>query len=346
MRKILIAVLLLVSLLPMRVSAEEKVVLEAQLASKNAEITDINEKIQELENRRKELKNSVLDINNELKDLNANLEELAKKLEEVQTELDEAQRKENEKKDIFYKRLVVMYEKGNMEYLEVIFDSDDIMEMSKRAEYIKQISECDRKIFDEFANARKEVDSRKQEVESISNEHQVKKSDFDAKLSESNTEIETVSGEIKQYNDQLKKLQNEKKTIEDKIYKQTFGGRLFAEAEKYLGYPYVWGGSTPETSFDCSGFVCWSFTNSGVYNLPRTTAQGIYNQCKKISPSEARAGDLIFFENTYSSYEPVTHIGIYAGNNRMLHCGNPIQYTSTQSAYWKSHFYGFGRLEK
>ena len=80
--------------------------------------------------------------------------------------------------------------------------------------------------------------------------------------------------------------------------------------------------------------------------IMRTTAQGIYNQCKKISPSEARAGDLIFFENTYSSYEPVTHIGIYAGNNRMLHCGNPIQYTSTQSAYWKSHFYGFGRLEK
>lgn len=346
MRKILIAVLLLVSLLPMSVSAEEKVVLEAQLASKNAEITDINGKIQELENRRKDLKNGVLDINNELKDVNTNLEELAKKLEEVQIELDEAQTKENEKKDIFYKRLVVMYEKGNMAYLEVIFDSDDIMEMSKRAEYIKQISECDRKIFDEFANARKEVDSRKQEVESISNEYQAKKSDFDAKLSESNAEIETVSGEIKQYNEQLKKLQNEKKTIEDKIYKQTFGGRLFAEAEKYLGYPYVWGGSTPETSFDCSGFVCWSFTNSGVYNLPRTTAQGIYNQCKKISPSEARAGDLIFFENTYSSYEPVTHIGIYAGNNRMLHCGNPIQYTSTQSAYWKSHFYGFGRLEK
>lgn len=346
MKKILIAVILLMSLLPMSVSAEEKVVLEAQLASKNAEITELNGKIQELENRKKELKNSVLDINNELKDVNANLEELAKKLEEVQSELDVAQTKENEKKDIFYKRLVVMYEKGNMAYLEAIFDSDDIMEMSKRAEYIKQISECDRKIFDDFANARKEVDSRKQEVESISNEYQVKKSDFDAKLSESNAEIEMVSGEIKQHNEQLKNLQNEKKTIEDKIYKQTFGGRLFAEAEKYLGYPYVWGGSTPETSFDCSGFVCWSFTNSGVYNLPRTTAQGIYNQCKKISPSEARAGDLIFFENTYSSYEPVTHIGIYAGNNRMLHCGNPIQYTSTQSAYWKSHFYGFGRLEK
>lgn len=346
MKKILIAVILLMSLLPMSVSAEEKVVLEAQLASKNAEITELNGKIQELENRKKGLKNSVPDINNELKDVNANLEELAKKLEEVQSELDVAQTKENEKKDIFYKRLVVMYEKGNMAYLEAIFDSDDIMEMSKRAEYIKQISECDRKIFDDFANARKEVDSRKQEVESISNEYQVKKSDFDAKLSESNAEIEMVSGEIKQHNEQLKNLQNEKKTIEDKIYKQTFGGRLFAEAEKYLGYPYVWGGSTPETSFDCSGFVCWSFTNSGIYNLPRTTAQGIYNQCKKISPSEARAGDLIFFENTYSSYEPVTHIGIYAGNNRMLHCGNPIQYTSTQSAYWKSHFYGFGRLEK
>lgn len=120
--------------------------------------------------------------------------------------------------------------------------------------------------------------------------------------------------------------------------------RLINEAEKYLGYPYVFGGSSPSTSFDCSGFVCWVYTHSGVYNLPRTTAQGIYNQCTRVSASEAKPGDLIFFKGTYNAGETVTHVGIYVGNNRMLHCGNPIQYTSTDTNYWRNHFYAYGRL--
>lgn len=120
--------------------------------------------------------------------------------------------------------------------------------------------------------------------------------------------------------------------------------RLFAEAEQYLGMPYVWGGSSPSTSFDCSGFVSYVFTNSGVYNIGRLTAQGIYNICTPISPEEARAGDIIFFTGTYNAGEPVTHVGIYAGDGQMIHCGDPIQYTSIYSAYWQSHFYGFGRL--
>ena len=119
---------------------------------------------------------------------------------------------------------------------------------------------------------------------------------------------------------------------------------LFAEAEQYLGYPYVWGGSNPSTSFDCSGFVCYVVTHSGYYNLPRTTAQGIYNQCQHISASEARAGDIIFFTGTYNSGNPVTHVGIYAGNGQMIHCGDPIKYTSINTPYWQSHFYAFGRL--
>ena len=97
---------------------------------------------------------------------------------------------------------------------------------------------------------------------------------------------------------------------------------LIGEAEKYLGYPYVWGGSSPSTSFDCSGFVCWVFSNSGVHNLPRTTAQGIYNQCARVSPADAKPGDIIFFTGTYDSGVPVSHVGIYVGNNMMIHCGN------------------------
>ena len=119
---------------------------------------------------------------------------------------------------------------------------------------------------------------------------------------------------------------------------------LFAEAERYLGYPYVWGGSNPSTSFDCSGFVCYVVTHSGFYDLPRTTAQGIYNQCQHIGASDAQAGDLIFFTGTYNSGNPVTHVGIYAGNGQMIHCGDPIKYTSINTPYWQSHFYAFGRL--
>lgn len=127
-------------------------------------------------------------------------------------------------------------------------------------------------------------------------------------------------------------------------YSDATFAQLMREAEKYIGFPYVWGGSSPSTSFDCSGFVCWAYTHSGVYNLPRTTAQGIYNQCAPISRSEARPGDLVFFTRTYVSSQPVTHIGIYVGDGLMLHCGDPIKYASIDTNYWTSKLYGFGRL--
>lgn len=119
---------------------------------------------------------------------------------------------------------------------------------------------------------------------------------------------------------------------------------LIAEGEKYLRYPYVWGGSTPQTSFDCSGFVCWVYTHSGVYPLSRTTAAGIYNQCAIVPKEDAQPGDLVFFTGTYACSSPVSHVGIYVGNGRMLHCGSPIQYTSIETPYWQAHLYAFGRL--
>ena len=124
---------------------------------------------------------------------------------------------------------------------------------------------------------------------------------------------------------------------------ETFA-KLMQEATKYIGFPYQWGGSTPETSFDCSGFVCWVYTHSGVYNLPRTTAQQIYNQCTPVSKDEVKPGDLVFFTGTYQTNKPVTHIGIYVGDNQMLHCGDPIGYANLGNSYWVKHFYGFGRL--
>ena len=117
---------------------------------------------------------------------------------------------------------------------------------------------------------------------------------------------------------------------------------LLSEAEKYLGYPYVWGGSNPETSFDCSGFVSYVLTNSGLVNTGRLGAQGLYNICTPVSKADAKPGDLIFFKGTYDT-PGVSHVGIYVGDNVMLHCGDPIQYTSISSSYWQSHFFAFGR---
>ncbi len=118
---------------------------------------------------------------------------------------------------------------------------------------------------------------------------------------------------------------------------------LITEAEKYLGYPYVWGGSSPSTSFDCSGFVCWVYTHSGVHNLPRTTANGILGQCARVSRADARPGDLIFFQGTYNT-SGASHVGIYVGDGMMVHCGNPISYASIDTPYWRQHFLTFGRF--
>ena len=117
---------------------------------------------------------------------------------------------------------------------------------------------------------------------------------------------------------------------------------IIAEAEKYLGYPYVWGGSSPSTSFDCSGFVCWVLNHSG-WNVGRTTAQGLCNFCTPVRYSDAKPGDLVFFMGTYDTPE-VSHVGIYVGNDMMIHCGDPIFYSNLNSAYWQEHLYCYGRL--
>ena len=127
----------------------------------------------------------------------------------------------------------------------------------------------------------------------------------------------------------------------DYLTDETFA-TLIEEAEKYLNYPYVWGGSNPSTSFDCSGFVSYVLTNSGLVNTGRLGAQGLYNVCTPVSKANAKPGDLIFFVGTYDT-PGVSHVGIYVGDNVMLHCGDPIQYTSISSSYWQSHFYAFGR---
>ena len=117
---------------------------------------------------------------------------------------------------------------------------------------------------------------------------------------------------------------------------------IIKEAEKYLGYPYVWGGSSPSTSFDCSGFVSWVINHSG-WDVGRLGAQGLCNICTPVSSASVKPGDLVFFTGTYDT-PGVSHVGIYVGNNMMIHCGDPISYANLNSNYWQSHFYRYGRL--
>lgn len=120
--------------------------------------------------------------------------------------------------------------------------------------------------------------------------------------------------------------------------------KMITEAEKYLGYPYVWGGSSPSTSFDCSGFVSWVINHCGNgWNVGRQTANGLMGKCDIIPKSEAKLGDLIFFQKTYNT-SGASHVGIYVGNGMMIHCGNPISYASIETSYWRQHYYCMGRI--
>ena len=117
---------------------------------------------------------------------------------------------------------------------------------------------------------------------------------------------------------------------------------MMTEAEKYLGFPYVWGGSSPSTSFDCSGFVSWVVNHSG-WDVGRLGASGLLGICTRVSAANVRPGDLIFFQGTYDT-PGASHVGIYVGNNKMIHCGDPIQYADLTQSYWQQHFLAYGRL--
>ena len=120
--------------------------------------------------------------------------------------------------------------------------------------------------------------------------------------------------------------------------------KIYAEAKKYVGTPYVWGGSSPDTGFDCSGYVCWVYNQNG-YNVGRTTANGLWNKCQHISEAEAKPGDLVFFEGTYDT-PGKSHVGIYLGDGMMVSAGDPIKYANIHSSYWQKYLAGFGRLLK
>ena len=141
------------------------------------------------------------------------------------------------------------------------------------------------------------------------------------------------------YNTDYEKYEIPPEALEDAQF-----AAMISEAEKYLGYPYVWGGSSPSTSFDCSGFVSWVINHCGIgWNVGRLTAEGLRGICTRVSPANAKPGDLIFFQGTYDTVG-ASHVGIYVGNGMMIHCGDPIQYSNINASYWQTHFLSYGRL--
>ena len=147
------------------------------------------------------------------------------------------------------------------------------------------------------------------------------------------------SGYVGAYTDPKHTYEIPQEALEDEQF-----AAMMEEAQKYVGYPYVWGGSSPATSFDCSGFVSWVINNCGVgWNFGRLTADGLLGVCTPVSSADAKPGDLIFFQGTYNT-SGASHVGIYVGNGMMIHCGDPISYANINTSYWQQHFYTFGRL--
>lgn len=315
-----------------------------RISSAEQRVSNIENEITALENEKKNKSAEIVKADAELRQLSQSIEGLETQIADTTAQLDEAIRAEQESYDTFANRLRIMYEQGNNSYIKLLLGSEDVGDLIERVEIIKEISSYDSEVYSGYKETRETIEKQGNELSSRKQELVARSEEFNGIISQKNAELEAIVDQIALKNSEKNAAEEEITELNKSLSSMDYADKLFAEAEKYLGMPYVFGGSTPETSFDCSGFVCYATTHSGVCDLPRTTAQGIYNQCIKISESEAKRGDIIFFQGTYNAGETVTHVGFYAGDGKMLHCGDPIQYTSTQTDYWRSHFYAFGRL--
>lgn len=317
-----------------------------EISALDKQISEKQKELDALEEQRRNKAAEISSTNDSIKDVLKKIDDNELLLQDINQQLEAALADEQTAYDNFSKRLTAMYEQGDNTYLSLLLGSESLNDLIKRLGLIKEISSSDRDVYDYYYNNRKTIDESKDEIDKLNKELENQNLELNNILVEKNTESDAIIQLINNKQSEIDELTKKKTELNNKITSVDYADKLFAEAEKYIGMPYVFGGSSPETSFDCSGFVCYVTTHSGVFNLPRTTAQGIYNQCIKISPSEAKRGDIVFFQGTYDAGETITHVGFYAGNGKMLHCGNPIQYTSVNSQYWTAHFYAYGRLKQ
>ena len=259
--------------------------------------------------------------------------------------------------------LTVLYEDYEedevQEKLQEIFEKQYQLTTKEIVEIRTRTETRHKKVTDEDGN----TSTEEYEVEVEYEYHILQVTLTNATMAEVVRQMDLTDDEMARYELLVETLGNKAELFSDDIYAAPDAGEyqdydipaealtnekfanMINEAEKYLGYPYVWGGSSPSTSFDCSGFVSYVINHCGNgWSVGRQTANGLLSNCTRVSKSEAQPGDLIFFEKTYNT-SGASHVGIYVGDGMMIHCGNPIQYTSINTSYWQSHFYTFGRIK-
>lgn len=346
MKKIFVILLIISSFIYSIPVLADDAAIKNEISALDQQISEKKKELEGLQEQRWNKANEISSTNDSIKDVLKKIDDNELLLQDINQQLEAALADEQAAYDDFSKRLIAMYEQGDNTYLSLLLGSESLNDLIKRLGLIKDISSSDRDVYDYYYNNRKTIDESKDEIDKLNKELENQNLELNNILTEKNTESDAIVQLINNKQSEIDELTKKRTDLYNKMTSVSYADKLFAEAEKYIGMPYVFGGSSPETSFDCSGFVCYATTHSGVFNLPRTTAQGIYNQCIKISPSEAKRGDIIFFQGTYNAGETVTHVGFYAGDGKMLHCGNPIQYASVNSSYWASHFYAYGRLKQ
>ncbi|MCL6574919.1 C40 family peptidase [Kyrpidia sp.] len=306
--------------------------------------------IQQLQGQANDTQRQIASLQDQLVNLDARIAGTAQELTAAEKQLQVQQ-------DLLNKRLRAMYEDGTVSYLEVLLSSTSFSDFVDRMYALSRIAMQNRQIFDETRKKRDEVQALKRDLESQKQQQQLALLNLSDTLRKLVAEKHSRENQLGQVQRQLSQ-QSAPRTVYAMVGpgQASWNGGAAAPslsargltsipqaAMAYIGNPYVFGGASPQTSFDCSGLVQWVYGQSGI-GLPRT-AQGQYNATQHIGEGQAQPGDLVFFTQTYDTSDTITHVGIYLGNGRMLSADNAgVGIRSITSGYWRNHLYGFGRV--
>ena len=347
-----------------------------------AEPSSAREEEAQLKEQKEAAQDELDDMQTELDDLiskahQLELDLIAKGEEIIQAEEDlkAAEKKKDEQYEAMKLRIKFMYESGSgTATMEKVMSSGDISSMLSQAEYTQQVHEYDRDQLEEYANTVQEIEDLQATLETEKADLEELEAENEAQQEELNKTIEDKSDEISNLDEMIQEAAQRASAEEEAArraeearqaaaqaaqntgggtsggssssapgYSVSTGNTVVDRAYSKMGCAYVWGATGPST-FDCSGFVSYVINHCGNgWNLGRQTAEGLRNSCTFVSPGDAKPGDLIFFQGTYST-PGASHVGIYVGNNMMIHCGDPIHYSNIGTAYWQQHFMCFGRL--
>ena len=311
----------------------------------------------------------ILSLSEEISATEMQVEILNGEIARTSDALVEAEENENEQYENMKSRIKYMYEDQSTSIAEAFLTAESMSDALNKAEYVQQVYDYDRGKLDEMAATASQIhqlkstlDADKKELEALGQEMTDKQAVLYAAIADQENTVADLTTQLSEAQAAAAEAQRQreaqaaaaaaKTTTKTKSSTTTTvaaannsgsASGVVSAAYSMLGVPYVWGGYSP-SGFDCSGFVSWVINNCGNgWNIGRCTADELRSHCSQVSPSEAKPGDLIFFQGTYNT-SGASHVGIYVGNNMMIHCGKPVQYTSIASSYWQEHFMAFGRL--